>query len=124
MLAFLGGGLTVQVASLLSDEVRSASVLVAPSPIDLLAAGSLAAAIWQGLGKSGNGPLARWAMLMGLALVTAAIGISSQNGLTSWGSMALFSGPPGFGAVNFILKIMATTLVGSLAWRGVGLGES
>jgi hypothetical protein len=120
LLAFLGGGLTVEVAGLLTDQVRPASILVAPSALDLVAAGSLGASIWQGLGKSGDGPLARWAMLMGLALVTAAIGSWSQNGLTSWGSIALLSGPAGFGTVNFILKIMATTLVGSLAWRGFG----
>jgi hypothetical protein len=119
-LGFLGSGLTVQFSGLLSGEVRPASILVAPSPLDLLAAGALVAAIVQGMGRSGNGPLARWALLMGLALATATIGFRSDHGLTNWGSLALLSAPPGFGAVNFILKIMATTLVGSHAWRDLG----
>jgi hypothetical protein len=120
LLALLGSGLTVQFSGLLSGELRPASILVSPSPIDLLAAGSLVAAIWQGVGRSGNGPLARWAMLMGLALAVGSIGFRSQSSLPTWGSLTLLSAPHGFGAVNFILKIMATTLVGSLAWRDIG----
>ena len=119
-LVVLGSGLAFQFTGLISDELQPASLLVAPSSLDLLAAGALFAAIWQGAGKSGNGALARWALLMVLALVAGSLGFRSRDVLTNWGSLTLLSAPSGFGAVNFILKIMATTLVGSLAWRDIG----
>jgi hypothetical protein len=119
-LAFLGCGLTVQFSELAGGGARPASMLVAPSPLDLLAVGVLVATVGQGFGRSGNAILARWGLVMGLALVTATVGARSQNGLANWGTMGLLSAPAGFGAVNFILKIMSTTLVASLAWRDIG----
>ena len=120
LLAVLGSGLTVQFSGLLSGVVRPALILVGPSPLDLLSAGALAAAIFHGNRRSEHGRLGHWAMLMGLALAAASIGFLYQEGLPNWGSVALLSAPAEFGAVNFILKIMATTMIASLSWRDLG----
>ena len=118
-LGVLGSGLMAQFSGLLSGEVRPASILVNPSPLDLISAGAMAAAMFHGDGGSDNGRLGRWAMLMGLVLAAASIGFRYQDGLPNWGSVAMLSAPPGFGAVNFILKIVATTLVATLSWRDI-----
>ena len=120
ILGMLGSGLTVQFSSLLSGKIRPAAILVSPSPLDLMAAGSLVAAIRQDFGGSGDRSLARWAILMGLVLAGASVGLRQPGGLPSWGSTTWLSAPDGFGAINFILKIMATTLVSTLAWRDLG----
>jgi hypothetical protein len=118
-LSVLGSGLMTQFSGLLSDELRPASILVNASPLDLISVGALVGAIICGDGRSGNGQLGHWALLMGLALAVASIGFCYQDGLPIWGSVALVSAPKGFGAVNFILKIVATTLAATLSWRDI-----
>lgn len=119
-LGVLGSGLMIQFSGLLSGDLGPATLLVNPSPLDLLSAGALASAMVHGFGRSGTGHLGRWAVLMGLALASASIGVRYQGGLPNWGTVAMLSAPPGFGAVNFILKIVATTLVATLSWRDIG----
>jgi hypothetical protein len=119
-LTLLGWCLMSQVSSLLSGEIRPVSVLVKPSAVDLLSGGGLVGAMFHGGGDSENGRLGRWAILMGLVLAFASIGFWYQKGMTTWGTLTVLSAPPGFGAVNFILEIVGTTLVASLAWRDVG----
>jgi hypothetical protein len=120
-LSVLGSGLMAQFSGLLSDELRPASILVNASPLDLISVGALVGAIICGDGRSGSGQLGHWALLMGLALAVASIGFCYQDGLPIWGSVALVSAPKGFGAVNFILKIVATTLAATLSWRDISV---
>jgi peptidoglycan/LPS O-acetylase OafA/YrhL len=119
-LLVLGSGLLIQFWVLLSGEIRPASILVNPSALDLLSGGALAGAMSPGGGNSENGRLGRWAILMGLVLSLASISFWYQEGLPNWGTVAVLAAPPGFGAVNFILEIIGTTLVASLSWREVG----
>ena len=119
-LGVLGSGLMIQFSGLVSGDLRPATLLVNPSPLDLISAGALASAMLHGNGRSETGRLGHWALLMGLALATASIGALHQEGLPSWGSVAMLSAPRGFGAVNFILEIVATTLVAALSWRDIG----
>ena len=116
-LTLVGGGLTVQVTILMGSQASPASVLVSPSPVDLLAAGALLGAILRGFGRSEDGPLARWALLMGMALAFALTASQFGDHRGGWGSQSLLSAPAGFGALNFILELIGTTLIGSLSWH-------
>jgi hypothetical protein len=53
---------------------------------------------------------------MGVALASGLIASRIDGGSAS---LAVLSAPAGFGALNFILELIATSLIGSLIWRDV-----
>jgi hypothetical protein len=116
----LGSGLVLQFTALLSGEIRPASILVNPSALDLLSGGALIGSMIPASGNSESGPLGRWAVLMGVVVALASLSFCYQKGLPNWGTVAILSAPAGFGAINFILEIIGTTLAASLSWRDLG----
>jgi hypothetical protein len=121
LLSVAGSSLVMQFVGLFSGEVHPMSMVVAPSAFDLLSAGSFVAVITNG-GQAGDSEnnISRWSILIGLVLAAILVGYQFQGKLLGGGSVTLLSTPIGFGVVNFVLEIVATTLVFSLFWRDFG----
>jgi hypothetical protein len=120
LLSVLGSGLVLQFAGLFSGSIRPASMFAAPSAFDLLAAGTLLAVITrQGrIGRS-EAQIGTSAVLAGLVLALGLVYVRFQ-GSSSGTTVTPFSAPIGFGVINFIVEIVATTMVSSLWWRDLG----
>jgi hypothetical protein len=118
LLSVLGSGLVLQFAGMYLGSLRPSSILVAFSAFDLLSAGTFLAVITR-QGKIGRSEaqIGISAVLAGLILALVLVGARLLGGGSSGGAFTFLSAPVGFGVGNFVVEIVATTLVSSLWWR-------
>ena len=104
--------------SLSAADVHPASLLLAPSAFDLLAAGAFLGMIYH-RGDTGQG--GRFVRMLStvLAILVALVGFHYWDHWKRFGSVTFFHAPAGFGIANFLLELSATMLVASCSWQYV-----
>jgi hypothetical protein len=120
-LAALGLGPIYHFWSLFAADVEPASILVAPSAFDLLAAGAFLGMVCH-RADTGNGRHLR-IIPAALALATALVGFSFSDRFEALGSVGFLKAPAGFGLGNSLLELSTTILVASLSWQYVPKGN-
>ena len=100
--------------SLLEPDVQPASILLGPSPFDLLAAGTLLGmAAHRGDSRS-RGIVLR-TLPTALAMAAGLVGVHFWDHSRGLGSIPFLNAPKGFGLANFLLELSATVLVISVS---------